>query len=299
MTWSGVWPALTTPFDPSLEVDVPFLEGHVRWLFERGCSGVVALGSLGEAAALTSEEKERVVAAAVRTAGRMPVLVGISAYSTADAVRLARAAEGWGARGLMVLPPYVYRGDAREVRAHFSQVFRATQLPCMLYNNPIAYGTDVVPDDVEALAREHPNLVAVKESSGDVRRITDLGFRLGPLVDRFVGIDDQILEGMAAGATGWIAGLANALPRESVDLFDAVRAGRQEEALARYRWFLPLLRLDADPKFVQLIKLVQHEVGMGSLRVRAPRLELHGEELGRAERLIRAALSNRPDVRSG
>lgn len=299
MTWSGVWPALTTPFDASLEVDLRFLEGQVRWLLESGCAGVVVLGSLGEAPALTAEEKAKIVESAVRTAGRMPVLVGISAYSTTDAVRIARAAEGWGASGLMVLPPYVYRGDAREVRAHFSQVFQATQLPCMLYNNPVAYGTDVMPDDIEALARDHPNLVAIKESSGDVRRITDLGFRLGSRVDRFVGIDDQILDGMAAGATGWVAGLANALPRESIELFQAMRAGRSADALERYRWFLPLLRLDADPKFVQLIKLVQQEVGRGSARVRPPRLELHGDELDRTRRLIQAALANRPNSRSG
>ncbi len=296
MTWSGVWPALTTPFDPSLEVDLPFFERHVRWLLDSGCAGVVVLGSLGEAPALTAEEKMRIVKSAMRAAGRMPVLVGVSAYSTADAARLARAAEEWGASGLMVLPPYVYHGDAREVRTHFSQVFRATRLPCMLYNNPIAYGTDVVPDDVEALARDNPNLVAVKESSGDVRRVTDLGVRLGSRVARFVGIDDQILEGMAAGASGWVAGLANALPRESVELFEASRAGRQDDALARYRWFLPLLRLDADPKFVQLIKLVQQEVGMGSSRVRPPRLELHAAELDRTRRLIQATLSNRPSA---
>ncbi|EQD52671.1 dihydrodipicolinate synthase [mine drainage metagenome] len=281
-----------------MEVDLPFLERHVRWLLDSGCAGVVVLGSLGEAPALTAEEKMRIVESAVRAAGRMPVLVGISAYSTADAARLARAAEEWGASGLMVLPPYVYHGDAREVRTHFSQVFRATRLPCMLYNNPIAYGTDIVPDDVEALARDNPNLVTVKESSGDVRRITDLGFRLGSRVARFVGIDDQILEGMAAGASGWVAGLANALPRESVALFEASRTGRQADALARYRWFLPLLRLDADPKFVQLIKLVQQEVGMGSSRVRPPRLELDAEELDRTRRLIQGTLSNRPNAPS-
>jgi 4-hydroxy-tetrahydrodipicolinate synthase len=295
VTWNGVWPAVTTPFDPSMEVDLPFLARHVRWLLDSGCAGVVVLGSLGEAPALTADEKARVVETAVRTAGRAPVLVGISAYWTAEAVRLARAAEGWGARGLMVLPPYVYHGDPREIRAHFSQVLRATGLPCMLYNNPIAYGTDVSPDDVEVLVRDHPNLVAVKESSGDVRRITDLGFRLGPRIDRFVGIDDQILEGMAAGATGWVAGLANALPRESVELFEAAHAGKRAEALARYRWFLPLLHLDAHPKFVQLIKLVQQEVGMGSARVRPPRLELHEGELESARRLIQAALSSRPN----
>ncbi|MFZ0700169.1 MAG: dihydrodipicolinate synthase family protein [Thermoplasmata archaeon] len=299
MTWSGVWPALTSPFDPAWEVDLPFLERHVRWLLDSGCSGVVVLGSLGEAPALTAEEKARIVQSAVRTAGRAPVLVGISAYSTAEAARLARAAEGWGASGLMVLPPYVYHGDAREVRTHFSQLFRATRLPCMLYNNPVAYGTDVVPDDVETLARDNPNLIAIKESSGDVRRITDLGFRLGSRVDRFVGIDDQILEGMAAGATGWVAGLANAFPRESVELFEAARAGRRADAIALYRWFLPLLRLDTDPKFVQMIKFVQDAVGMGNSRVRPPRLELDDGERHRIRQLIDTALSNRPNAPSG
>jgi 4-hydroxy-tetrahydrodipicolinate synthase len=193
----------------------------------------------------------------------------------------------------MVLPPYVYRGDERETEAHFRAVIAATGLPCMLYNNPIAYGTDVVPDQLARLA-QLPNLTAVKESSADVRRITAIRARLGDRLNVFVGVDDLIIEGIQAGAVGWIAGLVNALPAESVRLFDWARAGRLEEARRLYEWFLPLLRLDVVPKFVQLIKLVQQELAMGSERVRPPRLELAGDEREGALRLIRQRLAQRP-----
>jgi 4-hydroxy-tetrahydrodipicolinate synthase len=193
----------------------------------------------------------------------------------------------------MVLPPYVYRGDEREIEAHFQAVIAATPLPCMLYNNPIAYGSDVTPEQLARLARL-PNLEAVKESSADVRRISAIRALLGDRLRLFVGVDDLIVEGLQAGAEGWIAGLVNALPEESLQLFRLAQEGAREEARRLYEWFLPLLRLDVVPKFVQLIKLVQAEVGMGSARVRPPRLELAGAERASALALIRERLAQRP-----
>jgi len=196
----------------------------------------------------------------------------------------------------MVLPPYVYQGDWRETRSHFEAVIGATDLPCMLYNNPVAYGTDVVPEQMRDLAAALTNLAAVKESSTDVRRITAIRSLLGDRLTLLVGVDDLILEGVQAGAEGWIAGLADALPEESVRLFELARAGRIDEARRLYEWFLPLLRLDTVPKFVQLIKLVQAETGLGSEPVRPPRLPLVGPEREQALGLIRDALSTRPEL---
>jgi 4-hydroxy-tetrahydrodipicolinate synthase len=299
MPWSGVWPAITTPFDAHGAVDLDLLERHVRWLVASGCSGVVALGSLAETAALSWEEKCAIVTRARAAVGSPDrILAGVSSGSTEEAVRWAREAERRDVGGLMVLPPYVYRGDPRETALHFAAVFEAVSLPAMLYNNPVVYGTDVPPDEILALARRHPNLVAVKESSGDLRRLTALALSASRPIDLFVGIDDQILEGLALGAHGWIAGLANALPAESVALFDRARAGRTEEARALYRWFLPLLRMDTELKFVQLIKLAEEAVGVGSPRVRPPRQELSGPELERARMLLRSVLSSRPELPS-
>lgn len=295
MTWSGVWPAITTPFDTQGAVDLPRLERHVRWLLASGCAGVVVLGSLGETATLSHEERVAIATHAREAVGqRTRLLVGVSGASTRDAVRWAREAERLDAGGLMVLPPYIYRGDPRETDLHFDAILDAVSLPAMLYNNPVAYGTDVPPEQVLALAARHPNLVAVKESSGDLRRMTSLGLSVTSPIDLFVGIDDQIVEGILLGARGWIAGLANAFPVESVALFEHARAGRSEQARALYRWFLPLLRMDTEPKFVQLIKLAEEAVGQGSPRVRPPRQELEGIERERVSAIINAALSTRP-----
>jgi len=295
IAWRGVFPAITTPFHPDLAVDHAALARQVGWLIASGCRGIVALGSLGESATLAPEEKLAVLAtaAAACAAGRVPLVAGISALSTAEAVALARSAAAAGAEGLMVLPPYVYRGDWRETAAHFRAVIAATPLSCMLYNNPIAYGTDVTAEQMAELA-ELPNLAAVKESSADVRRVTAIRERLGDRLAIFVGVDDLLLEGVQAGAVGWIAGLVDALPAESVRLFELAVAGRIAEARALYEWFLPLLRLDTVPKFVQLIKLVQAEVGQGTEAVRPPRLPLEGAERAAALALIRGCLARRP-----
>jgi 4-hydroxy-tetrahydrodipicolinate synthase len=295
MIWKGVMPAITTAFDPDLKVDHAFVAEHCRWMVECGCTGIVTPGSLGEGATLSFEEKLAVwetVAGAV--GARVPVVAAIASLSTAEAAELARRAEERGCRGLMVLPPYVYRGDRREMEAHVAAVFRATGLPCMLYNNPVAYGTDFLPEQIRELADEFENFEAVKESSTDARRVTAIRALTGERLTVFVGVDDAIVEGAAVGAVGWVAGLVNAFPKESVELFNYAVAGEREKALALYNWFLPLLRMDTVPKFVQLIKLVQQEVGRGSARVRPPRLELVGDELEQARKVIRTALENRP-----
>jgi 1-pyrroline-4-hydroxy-2-carboxylate deaminase len=290
--WAGVFPAVTTPFAEDGSVDQNFLADHVAWMLDAGCRGMVALGSLGEAATLTFEEKVRVLEVCREAmAGRAPLVAGVSGLSTAECEQLAVAAERAGCDGLMVLPPYVYVGDGRETETHFDAVLSATGLSCMIYNNPVAYGTDLTAAAIERLADRHANVHAVKESSGDVRRVTALAERLGGRLARFVGLDDMLLESVRMGADGWIAGLVNALPEESVRLFELGRAGRLEDAQRLYDWFLPLLRLDTVPKFVQLIKLVQQEVGRGSERVRPPRLPLEGAERETTLRLIRERLS--------
>ncbi len=329
MQWQGVIPAITTPFDEKLNVDHAALATHCAWMIDSGCTGVVALGSLGEGATLGSAEKAQVLRTCVEAlAGRAPVVAGISALSTAEAVALAKTAEDAGCNGLMVLPPYVYLGDWRETKAHVAAILSATELPCMLYNNPIAYKVDFIPEQVSELVSEHPNLEAIKESSADVRRVMalrllmsakgaaarrqtakELGkpsggepdtapvlreFPGSPAFQLLVGVDDAIVEALEMGAVGWIAGLTNAFPKESVELFHLAASGEKQKALDLYKWFLPLLRMDTVPKFVQLIKLAQAEVGKGSPRVRPPRLTLEGTELADARQTIATALAARP-----
>lgn len=293
LDWTGVLPAITTPFTADGAVDHDFLGWHASRLVDAGSRGIVALGSLGEGATLTNDEKDAVLRTCVAAVGaRVPVVAAVSALSTDDAVGIARRAEAAGCEGLMVLPPYVYSTDWREMGAHVRAILSATGLSCMLYNNPPAYKTDFLPEHVAELADAFANLHAVKESSGDVRRVTALRARLGDRLALCVGLDDAVVEGVRAGAVGWVAGLVNALPEESVALFERARAGDDVDAL--YAWFLPLLRLDTVPTFVQLIKLAQQEAGMGSERVRAPRLVLEGEVREAALATIRHALASRP-----
>ena len=298
MNWTGVMPAITTGYDPKLQIDHAFMARHVHWLLGNGCTGIIALGSLGEAATLSFEEKDALLRNVVTAAKGAPVVGAVSALSTEEAVALAKAAEKAGCSGLMVLPPYVYRGDWRETKEHVAAIFRATSLECMLYNNPVSYGTDFLPEQIAELAEQHRNLMAVKESSTDVRRVTGIRAVMSDRLRIFVGVDDAIVEGIAAGAVGWVAGLVNAFPAESVALFEAAVSGRHEDAFALYRWFLPLLRMDTVPKFVQLIKQVQQETGTGNARVRPPRLQVVGEELEATRKAVAAALRDRPSVRS-
>jgi dihydrodipicolinate synthase/N-acetylneuraminate lyase len=295
MNWKGVMPAVTTPFNRDLGVDHRFLAEHCRWLLDNGCTGIVALGSLGEGATLSVAEKQDILRTCVKAAqGRGRVVASISALTTSEAVASAKAATDLGCDGLMVLPPYVYKGDWREMKTHVAAVFGATPLSCMLYNNPVAYGTDFLPEQIEELAAEQETFEAVKESSTDARRVSAIRALLDHRLEISVGVDDAVLEAIGVGATGWVAGLANALPRESVELFNCGINGESDKAFQLYRWFLPLLRMDTVPNFVQLIKLVQVEVGIGDARVRPPRLELVGDELEQTRKIIREALLSRP-----
>lgn len=297
MKWNGVIPAMTTAFNADYSVDHASIAKHAQWLMKNGCTGVVALGSLGESATLRFEEKVTILKTLLTALeGKAPVVAGIASLSTMEAVNLAQAAEAVGCSGLMVLPPYVYSSDWREMKSHLQPVLRATKLSCMLYNNPVSYKTDFLPEQIIELAGQHANLHAVKESSADVRRVTALRALGGKRLTLFVGVDDLIVEGVRAGATGWIAGLVNAFPRESVALYNYAMRGETKKADELYKWFLPLLHMDTVPKFVQLIKLVQQEVGMGHERVRAPRCVLAGAERKTALDTLKVALKNRPKL---
>ena len=297
MKWMGVMPAITTCFNEDLSIDHESVGRHCKWMVDNGCTGIVTPGSLGEGATMDFAEKQELWQTCVSAIGdRAPVVAAISALSTVEAVAIAKKAAEKGCRGLMVLPPYVYKGDWREMKAFVSAVMSATNLSCMLYNNPVAYGTDFLPEQIQELAAEHGNFQSVKESSTDVRRVTAIKALVGNRLDVFVGVDDAIVEAIPVGAVGWIAGLVNAFPKESVDLFNYAMRGENEKALKLYQWFLPLLRMDTVPKFVQLIKLVQQEVGMGNARVRPPRMEVVGAELEEARTIIRIALESRASL---
>ena len=296
--WQGVYSAITTKLDEAENVDLAAVKADVEFQIAGGVHGIVCCGSLGEAATLSFDEKLAIAATCVRAVGRQaPVVLGIASLSTAEAVKLARGAEEAGCAGLMVLPPYVYSTDWREMKAHVSAIIGATNLSCMLYNNPPAYKTDFLPEQIVELAAEHPNLHAVKESSGDARRVTAIRALLHDRLTILVGMDDAIVEGVAAGAEGWIAGLVNAFPEESVALFEAAMRGDKARARDIYNWFLPLLRLDTVPKFVQFIKWVQAEVGRGTYVVRGPRLPLDARELETVTGILAHAMKSRPPVR--
>ncbi|MFM8699584.1 MAG: dihydrodipicolinate synthase family protein [Phycisphaerales bacterium] len=294
---SGVCPAITTPFTADDAIDLERFGAHAAWMAGHGCTAIATPGSHGEGGLLSLDEKRALWRRAVEALpADVPVVAAVGACGTRESVEIARAAAESGCRGLMVLPPYAYRGDWREMRAHFGKVFEATPLGCMLYNNPPAYGVDVLPAQVEELVRAHPNLHAVKESSGDIRRFTAIRGLVGDRAALFVGIDDMVLEGVAAGAEGWIAGLVNGFPAESVRLFELARDGRTDEADELYRWFLPLLRLDAVPEFVHLVKLAQARAGWGAERVRQPRLPLDRAARDRAMCIIDACMKVRPAI---
>jgi 4-hydroxy-tetrahydrodipicolinate synthase len=292
--WRGVYPAATTQFKQDQSLDLEATARHVETLIAVGVDGLVMLGTLGENTALEPEEKRGVLKATVEVAaGRVPVLSGVAECSTALACRYAEEAEKLGVDGLMVLPAMVYKSDARETMAHFRAVARATDLPIMCYNNPVSYGVDISPEMFAELADE-PTLLAIKESCDDVRRLTDLKNACGERYVLFCGVDDLIVESVLLGAVGWVAGLVNAFPAESVRLFALARDGHWEEAKALYRWFMPLLHLDCDVKLVQYIKLAQAMTGLGSEMVRAPRLVLAGVERERIASIIQQGLDARP-----
>ena len=296
VNWSGVFPAATTQFQPDQSLDLEATARHLDLMIKAGVHGMIVLGSVGENTSLEYQEKLKVLAMAKETvAGRVPLLTGVAECTTALACRYARDAERAGVDGLMVLPAMVYKADPRETIAHFRAVARATGLPVLCYNNPVAYHIDITPEMFAELASE-PTLVAIKESSENVRRITDLINTTGDRYILFNGVDDLVLESAVLGARGWVAGLVNAFPRESVVLWNLAASGRFEQARQLYRWFTPLLHLDARVKLVQYIKLAMAECGLGSEMVRAPRLPLEGAERGQILGIIRRALATRPDL---
>ena len=294
LNWRGVFPATTTQFKADQSVDLEATVAHAEHMIETGMHGLIMLGTVGENTSLDADEKRAVLKATIEVAdGRVPVLAGVAECSTGAACRFAADAEALGADGLMVLPAMVYKTDARETMSHYRAVARASDLPIMCYNNPVSYGTDITPEMFAELADE-PTLVAIKESSDDVRRITDLVNLVGERYILFCGVDDLILEAALLGASGWVAGLVNAFPEESLRLWRHAEAGEWQAARALYRWFTPLLHLDVDVKLVQYIKLAQAMTGFGSETTRAPRLALEGEERVRVAAIIQAGLDARP-----
>jgi len=294
--WRGVFPALTTKFTASDEIDWAAIERHLEFQLDAGVHGLVILGSLGETSTLRHGEKLEMVKffSRERRKGR-PLLACIAESSTGDAKDFAVEAEQAGVDGFMLLPPMRYPSDRRETMFFLNEVASATSLPIMLYNNPVAYGVDIIPDDIVRLA-DNPKFQAVKESSTDTRRISEIRKRLGDRMAIFCGVDDLAFEGFALGAVGWVAGLVDAFPRETVQLWELTQAGRWDEARELYQWFLPLLHLDVGPKFVQQIKLVEALMGVGSAKVRAPRLQLTDKEASAVEKILHDALENRPQV---
>ncbi len=294
--WAGVFPAVTTQFRADQSLDLEATARHVEVLIESGIQGLVMLGSLGENVTLDPAEKRSVMETTIRTARkRVPVLSGVAETSTAACVRYVSEMEKLGADGVMVLPAMVYKSDPRETMTHFRTVAKSTALPIIVYNNPVSYGVDITPKMFADLADEK-NLVAIKESSADVRRITDLINEVGDRYTLFTGVDDLALESIMLGAKGWIAGLVNAFPAENQYLYDLAVAGKWEEAKAIYRWYMPLLHLDTHVKFVHYIKLAVQECGLGSETMRAPRLPLAGSEREAILKIIHDGIRNRPKI---
>jgi 4-hydroxy-tetrahydrodipicolinate synthase len=294
IAWRGVFPAVTTKFRADGALDYDAMGEHLEFQVEAGVHGIVILGSLGENSTLDREEKRSMIRFfAGRLEGRVPLVACVAEASTREAVALVEDGEELGADGFMLLPPMRYASDRRETLVYLRAVAGATEQPVMLYNNPVAYGTDLGHAEFRDLA-ELDNCVAIKESSADTRRLLDIRRELGDRYALFCGVDDLALESFALGADGWVAGLVVAFPRETMRLYELMLAGRWEEARALYAWFLPLLHLDVGPRFVQNIKLVEELVGVGSARVRAPRLELPDDERLRVQALVEEALRTRP-----
>lgn len=294
--WKGVFPALLTPFDANDQVDLAMYEKNLDAQVEAGISGIIIGGSLGEASTLTLEEKELLVKFSVKKlAGQLPVIMNIAEGSTREAVRQAALAKDWGADGLMLLPPMRYKADDRETVEFFKAVASSTDLPVMIYNNPVDYKIDVTLDMFAELA-SLPNINAIKESTRDVTNITRLRNRFGNRFAILCGVDPLTVEELALGADGLVAGLVDAFPKETVVMYNLVKAGKMDEAIAIYRWFMPLLELDIHPKLVQYIKLAAVATGIGTEHVRAPRLPLIGEERERVLKVIRDGIATRPKL---
>jgi 4-hydroxy-tetrahydrodipicolinate synthase len=295
-SWQGVFPALLTPFTENDELDLDMFEKNLHAQIDAGIDGIILGGTLGEASILTTAEKEKLVKFAVeKLAGKMPVIINIAEGSTREALQQAAYAKAWGASGLMLLPPMRYKSDHRETVAYFTTIANATDLPIMIYNNPVDYKIEVTLEMFAELVN-CPNIQAVKESTRDVTNVTRLKNKFGDRIKILCGVDTLALEELCLGADGWVAGLVDAFPHETVAIYKLAKAGRIKEATEIYRWFMPLLELDIHPKLVQYIKLAATEAGIGSEYVRAPRLTLIGEERDRVLEIIRNGISKRPSL---
>ena len=294
--WTGVFPACTTQLKRDQSLDLPATARHLEALIESGVSGLVMCGSLGENQTLDPDEKRAVVGCAVETArGRVTVLSGVAESGTAAAICYVRDVAKLGASGVMLMPPMSYKGDPRETLAYFRAVAKGGGLPVMIYNNPLSYGNDITPAMLAELADE-PAFVALKESSGDPRRITEIHNAIGGRYAIFTGVDDLIMESSILGIDGWVAGTGIAFPRENQRLWELTRAGRWDEARKFYHWFQPLMKLDTHPHFVQYIKLCAQETGLGTEWVREPRQLIEGEERERVLKIIRDGIKSRPTL---
>ena len=294
VSWRGIFPAVTTKFHADESLDFDGTARHIDFQIRNGIHGVVCCGSLGEASTLALDEKLAVARCALDAAkGRVPVLATVSETSTREALRFIEGANALGVAGYMVMPSVIYVADAREAMANVRAFAAAAQRPLMIYNNPVAYRVDLKPQHFAELA-DCEHIAAIKESSGDVTRITDLRNLLGDRYRLFMGVDDLAFEGLALGCDGLLAGVGCAFPRETVTLYELMQAGRWEEARAIYRWMTPLLHLDVSTKLVQNLKLIDVLVGVGTEHMRRPRLPLVGEERARVQALVEHALATRP-----
>jgi dihydrodipicolinate synthase/N-acetylneuraminate lyase len=296
MNWNGIFPALTTKFTATDELDLPLFEKNLNAQLDAGVNGIILGGTLGEASVLTVEEKAQLVKFAVeKTIDKVPVILNIAEGSTKEAVKQAAYAKAWGAKGLMMLPPMRYKSDHRETVEYFKAVANSTDLPIMIYNNPVDYKIEVTLDMFEELIACN-NITAVKESTRDISNVTRMKNRFGNRIKILCGVDTLAMEELVMGADGWVAGLVCAFPKETVAIYNLAKQGMITEATSIYRWFMPLLELDIHPKLVQYIKLAETEVGLGSEYVRAPRLTLVGEERERVLKVIRDGIAARPQL---
>lgn len=294
MNWTGVFPAVTTKFTKEDELDIPMFVRNIEKQMEAGVHGIILGGTLGEASTLTQTEKEILVKTSQEKAGnKIPVILNIAEGSTKEAIRQVELAEKWGVNGLMMLPPMRYSPDHRELVTYFRTVARSTKLPIMIYNNPVDYKTEVTLQAFDELQSE-TNIQAVKESTRDVSNVIRMKNRFGNRYSILCGVDTLALESFCVGADGWVAGLVCAFPKETMAIFNLAKEGNFSEALALYKWFLPLLELDIRPKLVQYIKLAEQCEGIGTEYVRAPRLTLEGEERQVVLQIIQRAVENRP-----
>jgi 4-hydroxy-tetrahydrodipicolinate synthase len=294
--WSGVFTALTSKFKEDYSLDLAAMEAHIGRQLDAGVHGIIVLGSLGENGTLSAVEKQEIIRmAASACRGKVPLLATVAETTTSGAREFVTRGSANGADGFMLLPAMQYPADQREAEHHLRTVAAASRKPIMLYNNPVSYRVDITPEMFARLADE-PAFVAIKESSDDVRRVTDIINHVGSRFDIFTGVDDIAMESLMLGASGWVAGLVCAFPRETVVLYELVKARRIDEAVALYRWFMPLLHLDVSTKFVQNIKLAEVMANGGSERVREPRLQLIGDERAHVEQTVARAIATRPTL---